>query len=98
MAIVTLLAAMLSTDSESGCLDPSEALHQHLPLYSRLAVTRLLNMEDRCCSHRSSMRLELCQHSSGIYMVVSPRTRTDIPHTDFSQTFQDCMLMHAEIK
>jgi hypothetical protein len=48
-----------------------------LPLYGRLAVTRLPNTEDR----RSPTRPELRRHSSGTYVIFSPNTGTDIPHT-----------------
>jgi hypothetical protein len=45
--MATLTAATPPTVSESGRLDPWEALHQRLALYGRLAVIRLPNKEDR---------------------------------------------------
>lgn len=51
-AIVTLLAVSPSTDSEDGHLDPREGLHQCLPLYGGVTVTRLLNTEDSCHIHK----------------------------------------------
>jgi hypothetical protein len=41
-----------TADSKRGHLDPWEALCQHLPLYSWLAVTQLPNTEDCHHSHK----------------------------------------------
>jgi hypothetical protein len=66
MAIVTFLAATPPTDSESGCLNSWEVLHQRLLLHGRL-----LNMEGHCCSCKPAQQSELRRHSSGIYVVLS---------------------------
>jgi hypothetical protein len=53
-----------------------------LLLYSWLAVTQVLNTEELpSLTQASPMRLELRWHSSGMYVVVSPNTRTNFPHS-----------------
>jgi hypothetical protein len=77
-ATATLLAATPPTDSESSSFDPWEALHQRLLLYGRFAVTWLPNTEvPPLLTQASLMRPKLHRHSSGIYVVVSPNTRTE---------------------
>jgi hypothetical protein len=56
-----------------------EALHQHLPLYGQVVLTPLPNMEGLLLKQASLIWPELRQHSSGIYMFVSPNTGTYIP-------------------
>jgi hypothetical protein len=78
---MTLLAAIPPASSKSSYLDPWEALHQRLPLYGQLTFSWLLNIEvPLSLTQASPMWPELYHHSSGIYVVVSPNTITDIPH------------------
>lgn len=81
---MSLLAATLQTNSESGRLDPWEALRQRLPLYGQIAVTQLPNMKDFCRSHTPA---RCGQSFAGIhqkFMWLSHQILEPTSHTPFS--------------
>jgi hypothetical protein len=83
MAIATFLAATRPTNSEGSHFDPLEALCKCLPLYGRLSHPVTEYGGQPSFTQVNLMWLELRRHSSGIYVVVSPNTRINIPQLLF---------------
>jgi hypothetical protein len=91
---VTLLAATLPTNSTSSHLDPWKALCQRLPLYSQLAVTRLLNTENRCHSHKPALYGQSFTSIHQEFMWLSHQISEPTSHTPFSLMFSSTCLNH----
>jgi hypothetical protein len=80
--------------------DPWEALHQCLPIYGQLAVTRLPNTEGLpSLIQASPMRPKFYWHSSGIYMIVSPNAGINIPQcvSDPNQIILNDILQYSPV-
>jgi hypothetical protein len=78
MATATLLAATPSDDSKRGRLDAWEAFAALRPACSHPATE---HDEPPSLTQASPTQPELRRHSSRIYVVLSPNTGTNTPHS-----------------